>query len=513
MPNPRISTATLRQLIQLQVSGLNTRNTAQALNLSQAVVSKYRGAVLAAGLTWEEALRLEEVELERRVWQVCAMAPRRSVVLPDCAWVHTELKRHKHVTLHLLWEEYQATHGRAALRYSAFCERYRQWAKRLQRSMRQRHYAGEKLFVDYAGRTVPIYGASGEESYRASLFVGALGASGYAYAEATRTATLPDWLGSHVRMLEYYGASPTILVPDNPRVGVTKADRYEPELQRSYEEMAAHFGIAVIPARPYRPRDKPKAELTVLLVCRWVLARLRHQRFFSLEELNEAIRPLLTALNERPFQKLPGSRRSVFEALDRPAMRSLPGTPYIYAEWKRVRAAFDYHVDIDGHYYSVPHAFVGQEMWARFSAATVEVFHRNQRVSSHVRSYQRGTHTTISEHMPRSHRAHAEWTPTRLINWEASIGVSTCAVVEHLLKSKPHPEQGYRACLGLLALARQYGQGRLEAASTLAVKLQSPTRKSVLSILKSGRDQCPAPTPEELDLPDHPNVRGPKYYH
>ena len=298
MSNPRISTATLRQLIQLQVSGLSTRKTALALNLSQGAVSKYRGAVLAVGLTWEEALKLEEAELERRVWQVCAMAPRRSIVLPDCAWVHTELKRHKHVTLHLLWEEYQAALGRTALRYSAFCDRYRQWAKRLRRSMRQRHFAGEKLFVDYAGRAVPIYGASGED-YRASLFVGALGASGYAYAEATRTAALPDWLGSHVRMLEYYGASPTILVPDNPRVGVTKADRYEPELQRSYEEMAAHFGIAVIPARPYRPRDKAKAELTVLLVCRWVLARLRHQRFFSLEELNAAIRPLLKQLNEQ----------------------------------------------------------------------------------------------------------------------------------------------------------------------------------------------------------------------
>lgn len=316
MSNPRISTATLRQLIQLQSSGMSSRNIARALSLSPGVISKYRHAVLAAGLTWEEALKLEEVELEGRVWQACAMKPRHSVALPDCAWVHTELKRHKHVTLHLLWEEYQAMHGRAALRYSAFCDRYRQWAKRLQRSMRQRHYAGEKLFVDYAGRTVPIYGASAEESYRASLFVGALGASGYAYAEATRTASLPDWLGSHVRMLEYYGASPTILVPDNPRVGVSKADRYEPQLQRSYEEMAGHFGIAVIPARPFRPRDKPKAELTVLLVCRWVLARLRHQRFFSLEELNEAIRPLLKELNERPFQKLPAraaqcSRRSI----------------------------------------------------------------------------------------------------------------------------------------------------------------------------------------------------------
>ena len=329
------------------------------------------------------------------------------------------------MTLQLLWDEYYAKHGKEALRYSAFCERYRLWERRLKRSMRQRHYAGEKLFVDYAGRTVAIYNAQCEESYHASIFVGALGASGYAYAEATRTATLPDWLASHVRMLEFYGSSPTILVPDNPRVGVTKADRYEPELQRSYEEMAAHFGIAVIPARPRRPRDKPRAELTVLLVCRWVLARLRHQRFFSLEELNAVIRPLLAQLNERPFQKLPGSRRSVFETLDRPAMRPLPAIPYVYAEWKRVRAAFDYHVEIDRHYYSVPHNFVGQELWTRFSAATVEVFHRGQRVAAHVRSYQRGVHTTCSPRVPHAHRAHAEWTPERLIHWGASVGTHT----------------------------------------------------------------------------------------
>src|SRR5487761_2270945 len=513
MSNPRISVSQLKQLIQLRANQMTTRAIGRALSLSQGAVSKYGRAALASCQTWEAALGLEETELERLVFAERRLRPAPTTTTPDCAWIHTEMKRHKHVTLQLLWEEYHANHGAAALRYSAFCERYRQWARRLQRSMRQRHFAGEKLFVDYAGRTVPIYGTSCEEAFRASLFVGALGASGYAYVEATRTATLPDWLGSHVRMLEFYGSSPTILVPDNPRVGVTKADRYEPELQRSYEEMAGHFGIVVIPARPYRPKDKPKAELTVLLVCRWILARLRHQRFFSLEELNAAIRPLLVELNERPFQKLPGSRRSVFETLDRPAMRPLPPTPYVYAEWKRVRAAFDYHVDIDRHYYSVPHALVGQELWARFGAATVEVFHRSVRVASHVRSYQRGVHTTLPQHMPRAHREHAEWTPTRLINWGASIGMSTCAVVEHLLKSKPHPEQGYRACLGLLALARQYGQSRLEAASTLAVQLRSPTRKSVLSILQSGRDQRPATTPEELDLPEHPNVRGPKYYH
>jgi transposase len=514
MSNPRLSIAQLKQIIQLDAGKLTSRDIGRALNLSHGVVGKYRSAARAAGLSWEEAQHLADAELERRIWQARPEQAPRPVTLPDCAWIHTEMKRHKHVTLQLLWDEYHAAHGTASLRYSAFCERYRQWAKRLQRSMRQRHYAGEKLFVDYAGRTVPIYGATCEEAYRATIFVGALGASGYAYAEATRTASLPDWLASHVRMLTFYGAAPTILVPDNLRVGVTKADRYEPQLQRSYEEMATHFSIAIIPARPFRPKDKPKAELTVLLVCRWVLARLRHQRFFSLEELNSAIKPLLNELNERPFQKLPGSRRSVFESLDRPAMRPLPSTPYVYAEWKRVRAAFDYHVDVDRHYYSVPHALVGCELWARFSAATVEVFHRSVRVASHVRSYQRGVHTTLSEHMPQSHRAHAEWTPARLLSWGTAIGVHTGAVVEHLLTSKPHPEQGYRTCLGLLSLAREYGQGRLEAASALAIKLRSPTRKSVQSILKTGRDQRqPVDTTEQLDLPAHSNVRGPKYYH
>ena len=324
--------------------------------------------------------------------------------------------------------------------------------------------------------------------------------------------SLPDWLASHVRALEFYGAAPTILVPDNPKVGVTKADRYEPDLQRSYEELAGHYRCVVIPARPYRPKDKSRVELSVLLIYRWVLARLRHRRFFSLDELNTAIRPLLTELNDRPFQRLPGSRRSVFEALDRPAMRALPAAAYVFAEWKECRVAFDYHVDVDRHYYSVPHALVGHTVWARFSATTVEVFFRSQRVATHVRSYQRGRHTTLPEHMPKSHRAHAEWSPKRLIQWGTSIGIHTGAVVEHLLRSKPHPEQGYRACLGLLNLSREYGDGRLEAASALAVRLGSPNRKSVKSILESGRDLRQT-EPLDLELPIHGNVRGPGYYH
>jgi transposase len=504
----------LKQLIALQSSNLGVRGLAAALGLSIGAVSKYLKAVRRCGIGQAEAEALSEAELEQRLFGSMPLAKPVRFVPPDCAWIHQELKRHRHVTLQLLWEEYSAQHGAAAYRRSAFCQIYRRWEARLKRSMRQRHFAGEKLFVDYAGRTVPIYGRSGAEAYRAQLFVGALGASGYAYAEATRTQSLPDWLASHVRALEYYGAAPTIIVPDNPRVGVSKADRYEPRLQRSYEEMAAHYGAVIIPARPYPPKDKSRAELTVLLVCRWILARLRHQRFFSLEELNGAISPLLTELNERPYQRLPGSRRSVFDALDRPAMRALPSTPYMFGEWKEALVAFDYHVDIEGHYYSVPHALVGHTVWARFAARTVEVFFRGQRVASHVRSYQRGAHTTLPEHMPKAHRAHSEWSPRRLIQWGTSIGAHTGAVIEHLLRSKPHPEQGYRACLGMLALSRQYGNARLEAASALAVRLGSPTRWSVKSILESGRDrQAHAGEPSSLELPSHDNVRGPSYYH
>lgn len=513
MPNERISMSKLKQLIGLQSSNLTVRELAGALSLSIGGVSKYLQAVRAAGIEAAQVESLSEAELEQRVFGPARAVKPGVLVAPDCASIHSELKRHRHVTLQLLWEEYAQAQGAAAYRRSAFCQFYRRWEKRLKRSMRQRHFAGEKLFVDYAGRTVPIYGRSGEESFRAQLFVSALAASGCAYAEATRTQSLPDWLASHVRALEHYGAAPTILVPDNLRVGVTRADRYEPDLQRSYEELAAHYGAVVIPARPYRPKDKSRVELTVLLVCRWILARLRHQRFFSLEELNAAIRPLLAELNERPFQRLPGSRRSVFESLDRPAMRALPATPYVYAEWRERTVAFDYHVEIDRHYYSVPHALVGHSVWARFSAAVVEVFFRAERVASHVRSYRRGAHTTCPEHMPKSHRAHAEWTPKRLIQWGESIGANTGAVVEHLLRSKPHPEQGYRACLGLLALAREYGDARLEAASAMAVKLSSPTRKSVKSILESGRDRRRTGEPLTLDLPAHGNVRGPGYYH
>ena len=316
-----------------------------------------------------------------------------------------------------------------------------------------------------------------------------------------------------MRALTAFGGAPAILVPDNPKVGVTKADRYEPMLQRSYEELARHYGAVVIPARPYKPRDKPKVEQGVLLVSRWVLARLRHRRFYSLEELNGAIAVLLIDLNTRSFKKLPGNRRSAFDALDRPAMKPLPAVPYEYALWKAATVGIDYHIDIERHYYSVPHALVGETVEARYSAATVECYYRARRVAVHGRSYQVGAHTTLPEHMPKAHRAHAEWSPSRLIHWAGTVGPNTQAVVEYQLTHKPHPEQGYRACLGVMALAKEYGPERLEAAAARAVAIGSPTRSSVKSILQRRLDRGGTTTTDEQTVPTHDNVRGPGYYH
>jgi transposase len=314
----------------------------------------------------------------------------------------------------------------------------------------------------------------------------------------------------------FFGGAPALLVPDNPRALIRDPDRYEPIANRTYEALAEHYGCAILPARPRKPQDKAKVEAAVLLVERWILARLRHWRFHSLTELNTAIRQLLGELNDRPFQKLEGSRRSWFELLDRPALRPLPSTAFEYADFKRARVSrLDYHVEFAHHYYSVPHALVGQEVELRITRTTVEVLFRHQRVASHARSHRRGGYSTIPEHMPAAHRAHREWTPARLLHWAETIGVATRHLVAHLLETKPHPEQGYRACLGLLALARKYGDARLEAGCVRALALGAKTRKSVASILAAGLDRQPATTTLFADtvLPAHANVRGPEYYH
>ncbi len=517
MPTKRVSMQKFKEVIRLKAGGLALRPIASAVRLSLGAVAKYAKAAEVAGLTWPLSGELSDEALAQFLL-VAPLAPATppKYVPPDFPAAHQELKR-KGVTLQLLWQEYRE--GNAGLRtyaYSQFCERYRRWASTLQRSMRQTHRAGEKLFVDYAGQTVPIIDPLTGEILPAQIFVAVLGCSNYTFAEATLSQRLPDWLGSHVRCFEFMGGTTAAVVPDNLKSAVDKACRYEPELNRSYEELAVHYGVAVLPARPYRPKDKAKAEVAVQIVERWILAVLRRHQFFSLAALNDAIGALLAHLNTKPFKKLPGSRLTAFQALDQPALRALPALRYEYAEWKKARVNVDYHVEYAGHYYSVPHALVGKAVDLRVSARTVECLYGNQRVASHARDARRGAHTTVAEHMPKAHQAHLQWTPAKLVNWALTIGPATRDIVQHQLTNKPHPEMGYRACLGLLSLARKYGSDRLEAACQRAVAIHSLTRKSVLSILAAGLDQLPhidAASGTHALFPEHANVRGPKYYH
>jgi len=514
MANPRISMRKLIEVLRLRhTAGLSYRQIAASLNLSYGAVSNYLTRAAAAALAWPLPDGMGEGEVEQLLFPAAA-APTRPRVEPDFPTVHQELRR-KGVTLQLLWEEYRAAQPTASYSYPQFCARYRAWCSRLKLSLRQVHKAGEKLFVDYCGPTVPVIEGLSGAVRPAHIFVAVLGASNYTYAEATWTEGLPDWIGSHVRAFAFFGGVPQLIVPDNLKAGVAKACRYEPDLNPTYADLAAHYGAAVLPARPYKPRDKAKVEAGVQLVERWILARLRHHPFFSLLELNTAIGALLTELNQRPFKKLSGSRHSQFVTYDQPALNPLPSQPYEYAEWRKARVHLDYHVEGDGHFYSVPHRLVRQPVDVRLTTATVEVLHRGERVASHRRSSRKGNFTTLPDHMPKAHRQHLEWTPGRFLNWALTIGPHTCALVQHLLEHKPHPEQGYRSCLGLLNLVKRYGPARLEAACQRALTLHAPTRRSVASILEHGLDHLPLSSPPLVPttplVPE--NLRGPTYYH
>ena len=401
----------LKEVMRLKFQAhLSHRQIARSLGVSSGTVSTYARKMIEAGLSWPLPADVDDTALEARVFDA-PVSRGRAVVKrePEFPTIHQELKR-KGVTLQLLWEEYQdGLPVEVAYSYSQFCVRYRTWRGQLKRSMRQVHRAGEKVFVDYAGPTVEVIDSRTGEVRQAAIFVAVLGASSYTYAEATWTQTLPDWCGSHARAFEFFGGVPELVVPDNLRSAVSKACRYEPDLNPTYAQMAAYFGVAVLPARPRKPKDKAKAEVGVQIVERWILARLRHHTFFSLSELNAAMAKLLNDLNQRPFKRLPGSRCEAFERLDRGALQPLPASPYLYTEVKKAKVYIDYHIELDGHYYSVPHNLVGKHVETHASASAVVVLHRGQRAAAHPRSWHRGGFTTLAEHMPKAHRKHAQW--------------------------------------------------------------------------------------------------------
>jgi transposase len=511
MATERLSMRNLREVLRLVYEvGLPPRAAARSLGLAQGTVSKYINRAKRAGLTWPLPPELDDDHrLETRLYPAPSELPSDQRPYPDWATVHRELRR-PGVTLMLLWEEYCDSHT-DVFSYSWFCDRYKEWAGRLKPTQRQTHVAGEKLFVDYSGHTMEVIDGLTGEIRNVQIFVAVLGASNLTYAEATFTQSLPDWISSHVRAFAFIGGVPRQTVSDNLKAGITRACFHEPMLNRTYADLARHYGTALLPARPYRPRDKAKVEVGVQIIGRWILARLRNHRFFSLADLNAAIRSLLVEMNNRPMRGWGRSRQSLFDELDRPALGPLPSEPYEYAAWKRCRVGLDYHVEIDKHYYSVPHTFLRQEVEARITARTVEIFLRGKRIASHIRSLMPHRPTTIAEHMPSSHRRYRDWTHDRIRREAAKIGPDADTLIEVILRSRPHPEQGFRSAIGILSLVKRYGAERVEAACARALLINTRSYTSIAEILKNGRDKA-APTPPEAPTLFHPNIRGGSYY-
>ena len=508
MPAERLSMRKIREVLRLKFDRrLSNREIALTCSIGRTTVSEYLQRAGRAGLEWP--VDIDDEKLERLLFVRGDFGTITTRPVPDWAEVHKELKR-KGVTLALLWQEYKAIHPEG-YQYTQFCELYRVFLGSVDPVMRQKHKAAEKLFVDYAGQTISVVDPATGTVREAQLFLAVLGASSYIFAEATWSQTLPDWIGSHVRALESLGGVPEVIVPDNLRSGVSSPHRYEPELNPTYREFAAHYSVSVIPARVRKPRDKAKVENGVLQAERWILAPLRNRTFFDLAELNNAIRERLVELNQRPFQKLEGSRTLAFEKIDRPALRPLPERRYEYAEWRRATVSPDYHVEVDGHYYSVPCRLIRKKVDLRLTQRIVECFHKGERVASHLRSEVTGELTTIREHMPPSHRHYLEQTPENLIASAERIGIDVSIFIKAILdSSKQH--LGIRSSLGVLRLAKQYGSERLCGACRRALALQALSSRSVESILKTGLDRASLSAAASPSPLYHENLRGPHYF-
>jgi transposase len=486
---------------------LSLRQVATGSNLARSTVADYLGRARAAGLGWPLPPDLTEERLNALLFPPKESKERPS--MPSMRYLRDEM-RSPSVTLQLLWEEYRKGTPEG-YGYSQFCKLYHDWLRHQEYTLRQEHKAGHKLFVDYAGDPIKITDPATGKVTPGRLFVAVLGCSNYTYAEVTASEDLADWIGAHVHAFEYMKGVAAILVPDNTKCGVTRPCRYDPDINPTYQDLAEHYGVVVIPARKGKPRDKAKVENGVLLSERWLLAALRHQTFFSIAEANQAVWALLKRLNEHPFKKLPGSRLEVFERLEKPLLKALPERRYELSEWKRGMAHIDYHVELLGHYYSVPYTLIRQEVQIRYTRTGVEIFHKGQRVAAHVRSSVRGGFTTLLEHRPPAHQKHLEWTPERIESWAAKTGPNCQAVVRRIISERRLPEQAFRPCLGVIRLGDRYGQERLEQACFRALRLGVVTYRHIEFTLKNGRDRLPLQE-EEAPSVSHENIRGAGYY-
>jgi transposase len=503
----------LKEVLRLHSCGLSQHQIARSCSISQSTVHEYVSAAQVAGIKWPLPEDWDDRKIEKTLFpQRSAPAVWRKHPEPDWPQIHQELQTHKDLTLQLVWQEGRESNPEGYA-YSRFCDLYRRWLKKLDLVLRQEHRAGEKMFVDYAGATIPIYDPQTGEVQPAAVFVAVLGASSYTFAEATSGQDLRNWIGSHIRAFEFFSGVVEVVVPDNLKSAVTHPSFYEPDLNPTYRDLGEHYGVAIIPARPYRPRDKAKAEAGVQVVQRWIVAALRKHKFFSLDEANQAIAALLVRLNQRPFRKREASRATLFAQLDRPALRPLPVTRYEFGKWTTARVNIDYHIEVERHYYSVPYALVHQNVDARLTADTLEILHRGVRVASHVRSYEAGKATTLAEHRPKAHQKYVDQTPSRLIEDAQQVGPYTGQLVETILTAKRHPEMGYRSCLGILRLAKTYPVERMEAAAQRALRARAYNCQSLESILKNQLDRLPLPgDPPVPPAVEHDNIRGADYF-
>lgn len=513
MPTEKVSMRKLKEVLRLHQDGVSNREIARRLKIGAGSVSRYLTRAKSARLVWP----ISEDWTDDKIYSVLfpATSKNPSHAHPDFGKVHKELKR-KGVTLMLLWYEYQNQYPNG-YSYSRYCELYQAFAGKLKPGMRLIHRAGEKLFVDYSGLTVPWVDKETGEVQHAQIFVAVLGASNYTFIEATADQSLISWVQSHVHAFEFFGGVPVCLVPDNLKSGVTKSHLYDPDVNRTFQELADHYGVAVVPARARTPKDKSKVEVGVQGIQRWVLAPLRDVTFFSVHEINDAIKPLLKAYNERDFYELEGTRLSQYQEIDKPALKPLPDRPYVYAEWKKARVSIDYHIAIEKHYYSVPYRLLKETIDVRMTPTTIECFHKGKRIALHKRSYKPG-HSTLREHMPRAHQEYLEWTPERMHAWANKIGPNTGRLIKELIEMHKVPEQSYRSCLGILRMGKRYGEERLENAAIRALHIGAIRYKNIESILKSGLDQQPLSKPDSESMATvptvlHENIRGSKYYH
>ncbi|MFH1367854.1 MAG: IS21 family transposase [Elusimicrobiota bacterium] len=519
MAHERVSMRKIKEILRLKYENqLSIRQIANSVKTSRATVTDYLKRAVTSGISWAKDKNLSDIELEDKLFfsydsAVVKRDKQERRHEADWLYIHNELKR-PNVTLSLLWEEYKAMNP-DGYQYSYFNELYCNWKEKLNVSMRQDHKAGEKLFVDY-GEGLNIIDRSTGEVVPVQMFIGVWGASNYTYAEAGLSQSSREWLMAHVRAFEYFKCVPRILVPDNLKSGVTKACKYEPEINAAYLDIASHYGFAVIPARPYRPKDKAKVEVGVLIAKRWIMASLRDRKFFSLSELNEAIKELLLKLNTRKMKKLGKSRQEMFDDLDKPAAFALNDRRYEYAVWKKCRVNIDYHIEADSHYYSVPYQIVKEEVDVRLTDNIVEIFYRGKRQASHVRSFDKHRHTTLKEHMPQSHQKYLDWSPSRILSWAEKTGPFTKEMVKIILETRKFPEQGYRSCLGILRLTSHYTAERMENACKRAITYHSYSFKSVKMILENNLDKqadlFAGVKDSGIVLPAHENVRGKDYY-